>query len=104
MGVSSEIGIKTVSRRVKNDKDTPSARNGQHHQEEHDSNAMTMEKFMHVLPSKAAAKRESASGTLDEIGIKHGDARNRSPMTTKALPGYCQRQDKHSQKQASCCQ
>ena len=56
---------------------------------------------MQVLPSKAAAKRESASETLDKIGIKHGSARNRPVMTAKASPTSCQRQDKHNQQQSS---
>ena len=58
---------------------------------------------MQVLPSKAAAKRESATRTFNKIGIEHGNARSRPAMTAKASPGSCLRQDKHSQQQGSCC-
>ena len=63
---------------------------------------MINERIIQVLPSKAAAKRESASGTLDKMVMKRRDARNRPVRTPKLSPRSLQRQDEHSQQQASC--
>ena len=47
---------------------------------------------MQVLPSRAAPKRDSASGTLDRIFIDRGSVRNSPAMMTKAPPASYQHQ------------
>ena len=66
VGVTSELSIKPVNRRVKKDQDVPKTRNSQPHREKSNSDARTEKRIMQVLLSRAVAKRESASGMLNE--------------------------------------
>ena len=47
-----------TGKKAKHDQNVPNARNSKHHQEEHKNDAMTEEKFIHVLNSKAGAQGE----------------------------------------------
>ena len=88
----SVLNVNPVNRRVKDNQDVHNTRNIQHRCTKSDSNTKIEERIMRVLPSRAAPKRESASGTLDGIVINQGSVRNSPAMTTKAPPASHQYQ------------